>query len=325
MGFWDFLKKFVAQNTTTEQTAAKDDERVKITFTETVNTESQYDPWEQQPLPRNENYATAAMLRCCLGGRAMGKDADEYPRYLNYRFKIHDPIKYQKRLIEDGYLIEGSPNIVLRCYKVVELKSILNANNLLDKGKKDELIQRICANVNLETLNLEKLYVPSNKGIEHLKKYDFVFGLSDFEISTDQYDAFAKSYPEYMKPNDIIWKMLNDRYNSYNLSQDYGLARNELYYMACFLIKENKFTDALYRLILVLYYDTRGNSIEDVTIAPGIVDLIFKYKDYFTKEMVQRCYQRYALPHHCLKEQDFTRLLADIFEDNQIDKTKYFK
>ena len=76
-----------------------------------------FDPWEQKRTPRNEDYAIAGMLRCC-NGKAIGTVADDYPRYMNYDFKVHDPIKYHRKMIEQGYMIKGTPDDALNEFKV---------------------------------------------------------------------------------------------------------------------------------------------------------------------------------------------------------------
>lgn len=314
MGFFNFKKK--KSNPT-------------LNLTETVNAPS-YNPWEQHILPRNENYAIAAMLSCYEHGRVVAKSSDDFPRYLNNRYKIHDPIKYQMKLIAEGYLIEGSPAIVLRQYKLAELKNISLKFGLSEKGKKDELIQRLCENVNANALGLEKVYVPSEKGVAHLKKYEYVFTLADYDISPDQFDEFAKTCHKASKPNDVIWQLLNARYNAHFLANDFGLARNEIFNKAHLLISEKKYTDGLFHFILALYYDTSGmgnngsvSSVDGITIAPGLVDLIYKHKEHFTDEMISKCYKGHKLPHHYLKEKNFRKLLVDIFDDAPIDIRKY--
>lgn len=124
----------------------------------------------------NEDYAIAAFVRyCSFGGKPIGKRRDVYPSYLNYKFNITAPIKYHKKMIEEGYLCEAPLANSLKLLKVDQLKQILLANGLPEKGKKDELIQRIVEEVDPATLTVDKVYVPTEKGLEHLRKYEHLF------------------------------------------------------------------------------------------------------------------------------------------------------
>ena len=97
-----------------------------------------------------------------------------------------------------------------------------------------------------------------------------------------------------------------------------GGARNVLLYQAELLSSEERNTDALYHYIAVLYYDMNnyGNaSAEDVWIAPAIVKAIYDKKEYYTAEMVDRCFDRYPLPQYKMSKAKFSKLLNLIFED----------
>lgn len=280
---------------------------------------------------KTNNYKIAAMLRCCQGGKKIGKTSDDYPRYLSYEYEIYEPIKFQKELIEAGFLIECSTETALKRLKIAELKKLLLNNNLSEKGKKADLIQRLVENTNIEELCIEKLYIPSEKGAEHLEKYSYVFSLSSYSITTTQYEIYTKKYPYLTKPKDIIWQILNDQYNKYSLEKDYGLARDVLLYRAEILLSENKITDALFYFISVLYYDVTGlgngdeiDSADMVFISPGISDAIYKYKEYFQERMINRCYEIYQLPHYYLSMENFRCLVHDILSGVSIDKEKYF-
>lgn len=311
MGFFDLFKKKKA-----------------VTWEVTENRNHNYDPWENSKVSRNDNYAIAAFIHISRNGAKIGRTKDDYARYLNYTFKVNDPIKYHKQVIADGYLVEASPEVSLRKFKVDQLKAILTKANLPDKGKKDELITRIVENIDVNTLNLEKVYVPSEKGLEHLKKYEFVLSLRNYGISWEEYDKFKQPFPDHFKPNDIIWKMLNDRYNQHNLNGDFGLARNELLNSAKLLESEKKYIDTLYHYIIVLYYDTSGcgnNYIAEKpdSLAPGVVSSIHELKQYYEDRMVDKCFTDYRLPHHYMTKTNFKRLLFDIFEDEAITLKKY--
>ena len=94
------------------------------------------------------------------------KDASSYPSYFKYDYKVNDPTKHMRQLIAEGYLTAAPAEMALAKWKVDELKNILVANGQSDKGKKDALIQRIVENVDLTSIKLAEIYVPTEKGLE---------------------------------------------------------------------------------------------------------------------------------------------------------------
>lgn len=304
----------------------KKQSNVQIAWEVTTNSDKEYNPWAKNDIPVNDNYAIAAFIWISEHGAKVGHTNDDYARYFNYRYGVYDPIKYHKRVIADGYLIEAAPEIALEKLKVEHLKSILSNAGLPSKGKKADLISRITDNVNVESLNLERYYVPSEKGVAHLRKYEYVFDLPRYSISFEEFDAYKKICADNAKPNDIIWQILNSRFNHYNMNGSFGSARNEILNMAMLLKKEGKFVDALYRYALVLYYDINGCGSEnpkDVILAPGIIEQIRGLKEYYDEQIISRCYDRYKLPYSYIGKENFEKLLFDIFEDKAIDLTDY--
>lgn len=279
---------------------------------------------------KNEEHSIAAFIFMSRDGAKIGESKNDYAWDFEYKYKVYDPVKYHKKVIAEGYLVEAEPGIALKRYKVNQLKEILNQNGLSNKGKKEELILRIIENINTETLNLDRYYVPSEKGIEHLKKYEYLFCIGKYNIEADEFEEYKKSYTYNVKTNDIIWRILNDRFNEHNMAKDFGLARNEQFKMAELLESEGKNVDALFHYILVIYYDTSGcgnNAIvnlANITIAPGVIGCIYKLKDFFIPEIFSEC-DKYTLPHHYLKKKKFEKLVFDIFNDETIDIKKYIK
>lgn len=293
------------------------------------SNEYNYNPLDETQLSSRDKYAIVAFLALSENGAKIKRSSDDYPRYFYDIYKILSPISFHRDVIEAGYLVEAPPIIALKKLKADQLKSILAAAGLSDKGKKDDLAVRIIENINISSLNLETYYIPSEKGIDHLNKYGYVLSLKQYSIKWQEFDEAQKKYSPYLKPNDVIWRILNDKFNEWNTCKCYGLARNELLYMAKLLESENRNVDALLHYVLVLYYDTsglsNGNYLVDITLAPGIIEKIHKLKDYYDPRIIERCYDRHKLPHHYIKRADFERLVFDIFEDKTIDIKNYIK
>lgn len=271
---------------------------------------------------RNDDYIIAAFVHYCeYGGKPIGKTSNDYPSYFNYDFHVNNPAKHHQKVIDEGYLAPAPLSVSLGNLKVDQLKQILIANGLPEKGKKDALIERIVENVDLSTLKLEVVYVPTNKGWEHLKKYEYLFVVKKYGITPAEFEA-KQAELKSSRTNDVIWRILNDKFNEYNVEGYVGGARNVLNWQAELLASEDKNVDALYHYILVLYYDMKsyGNSsAEDVWLAPAIVKAIYDKKEYYTAEMVDRCFDRYPLPQYKMSKAKFTKLLNLIFEDETID------
>lgn len=303
--------------------------KVQITWEETTGTSAKYDPWAKTESPINDNYAIAAFISISERGAKIGRTNDDYARYFNYRYGVYDPVGYHKRVIADGYLVEAAPEVALEKLSVSQLKDILASAGLPANGIKADLVSRIIAGVNIDDLSLEKYYIPSRKGTEHLRKYEYAFSLPSYNISFEEFDRQKEACADYFKPNDIIWQILNDRFNRENTNGSYGPARNELFYMATLLKGEKRYTDALCHYTLVLYYDVNARngivseSPEDVTLAPGIVEQIRKLKEHYDPRIISRCYDRHPLPHQYVDRGNFEKLLFDIFEGKKIDMENY--
>lgn len=297
-------------------------------------THSTYQPTNEGrgagTVSRKDDHAIAAFVHYCeFGGKPIGKTNDEYPSYFTYRFHVNSPKTYHKKVIDAGYLEPAPAEQSLQKLKVDQLKQILAANGLPDKGKKGDLVARIVESVDVSTLKLETFYVPTEQGWTLLKKYNYLFTVEKYGISVAEYEAEV-SKGAIGKENDIIWRILNRKFNEYNYARDFGLARNELLHQAYLLDAEERYTDALMHYILVLYYDmsgcANGGRFEpktDLYLAPAILKAIHDKQEHYTPDMVNRCYDRYSLPRHHLTKAAFSKLLTDIFADATIDVQNY--
>jgi len=277
-------------------------------------------PVQSSSRSRNDDHAIAAFMHYCEFGGAVQKGTDYYPSYLRYDYKVNDPTKYMRKLVADGFLKAAPAEILLKKLKVDELKKILIDNGLSDKGKKETLIERIVESVDVSTLKLAEIYVPTEMGLEHLAKYNYLFVIKTYDITPAEYDAKQKQLGT-TKVNDIIWQILGDKFNEANTQGYWGPARNAVLNKAKLLSSEEKEVDALFHYIVVLYYDLSGRK-EDMDLAPGIVREVYDRKEHFTEEMVGRCYDRYPLPHQHTSKASFRKVLELIFNDETIDLSK---
>ena len=90
-------------------------------------------------------------------------------------------------------------------------------------------------------------------------------------------------------------------------------------------MQRNAFEKTLYKLICVLYFDTSGysngsrNSLEQIILAPGILDSICKYQEFYSSKMIDDCFSECALPEHYLTKNQFEKLIKKIFNNNSIE------
>lgn len=92
----------------------------------------------------------------------------DYPQYYKYDYYI-DPLKSTEKLIKEGFVRFSTPQDALSSLKVVDLKSILEKNNLSQSGRKKELIERIVENISVENFSAyikSRSYVATDKGLE---------------------------------------------------------------------------------------------------------------------------------------------------------------
>lgn len=272
----------------------------------------------------SEDYINAVFLNWAQYGYEIFSNNDKYPRWTSYKLYLTDPKNKHKQLVQDGYLTIAPINIALEKLRVAELKSILNQYNLLAKGKKDELINRIINNVDASSLNLPKHYVLSDKGSKYLDEHEDLVAVcwNRYNISFTEYEETRLTMPK-AKLNDIFWHIFQVRYDTYFINQEWGSLRCNELHRALLLKSENNNKEALYYYILVTYYDLsgcgNGNAIEEkeyVEAVPSILIEIHKLGEFYEERMIDRCYKNY-LPHHYMNKEDFRMFIKEIIKEYQ--------
>lgn len=317
MGFFDIFKKKLSQTSTEHSQSSFDDLAVKVVLSPPQVENSPYNPWGHNA-PFLEKYATAAMLFCC-GTSKIRDSFDSYPRYLNYTFGITDPISYHKKLISEGYYVKAAPNLILDTFCVADLKKILEQKGFPTKGRRKSLIEDILNNVNFEDLNLGDFYTRSKQGELYLSEHNYVMNFRNYNISPSEYDAFNKSHPR-LSPDEIMFQVIQHHYNTSVLESNWGLARNALYDASVFHKDKLNYKMSLCELIGVLYIDSSGysnsgrDSLDQIMLAPGLLNRIYDLKELYSAEMVDYCFQQYTTPQHYLSRNQFHNLLSQIFD-----------
>ena len=147
--------------------------------------------------PLQRDYAKAVFLWAFSKLQPI-RDDGYYASYFLYECGIRDRVKYHKKLIKEGYLIEAEPGEALELLKLPELKDMLRELNLPISGKKAVLIERILDNAEEGFLNAhvpETVYKLSSEGAAFLQTHDAYVQIhrnKNRGISWQAYDRYAK-------------------------------------------------------------------------------------------------------------------------------------
>mgnify|MGYP004469445571 FL=1 len=250
----------------------------------------------------------AVFLNWAKSLKEISYDSDYYPKYFYYTYDITNCPKYHKELISAGFLGKPAPAELLQSYKATDLKAILDTLNLPKNGKKADMIARI-----LEYADEDQLwdlcketngYVLTGKGLNYIKKYEEYIELHKctFEISLEEYEDMKQKLGTE-KPwhySDIIWGILTEREIKYRRRKDPGLLRNNFYYKYKHLKKSHP--KEAYQMLMVVHLI----DFEDNFNPPGILDALIKDSEYFSEDMILRCYKHF---HGGSNPQDFGDVL----------------
>lgn len=166
-------------------------------------------------------YIITKMLSGAKSGFVLTTDPKGYARWFNYDLGINDPYSKYLELIQQGYLIKGDVSVVLNKMKMPELKTILDAQKLPTKGKKQDLIDRIISECDLSTVELPEYYVLSDLGnrfySENVELLE-IRKLKEYDISFEQFYQFKSQFttdtPNYV----VILKIMAQKYPISNIS-----------------------------------------------------------------------------------------------------------
>lgn len=278
----------------------------------------------QPPFKLSDEQKTVLFLDWCNKTKSPIKRNSEYPQWHTYKLKI-SPSNFHKQLIEKGYLIQCAPDIALNKLKVAELKEILNSNNIEAKGKKADLVSAIISSIDIQSLNLQRYYHPSEKGIELLEKKESKELLIAFNnrygISLEEFYYIKEKCHNNSLPNDILWRTLNEKQLLDTKNRNYGWARNVCLNQAYLLEDEKRYLPALEHYIKTVYYDLSGcgnnntfDKKENSRIAPALIGYIQKLSEHYTDEIIERC-ERIYLPHHHYNTNEFKKIIKSIIEE----------
>lgn len=169
-------------------------------------------------------------------------------------------------------------------------------------------------------------YSLTDKGKSYLDEYDYCVLLhknTNLQITLEEYINVKKSHPPYLKFNDIVWSILNDRLNNSYLSCDWYVYRSTLWGMENILYKEKKYHDSLRKILEILRLDLSG-CLYNFTFASLIIERIVELEGYFNEEVLDKAYIQ-PLPIQLCDKSLMRKIVIDMFNEPVFDEEKYIK
>lgn len=256
----------------------------------------------------------------------------DYPVWMRYKCEITNPRTKSKEMYKSGYLEKCDFERSLLTYTVNELKSILKNQGLPLKGKKEDLINRICNETDLGRIKIPEVYSISEKGEAYLDKYSEVLLAETYhvyDVSIEEYYSAKMSLPQGTSPNDILWCIFKKNIVLHSNNKNFGLLRCVYQSMAQYCEKEKRFSECEKYYCAVLRYDLSGlgngntYSFKDIYIPPAVVLGIRKHKEYYDENEVLAFCQKLYLPRSIADFTTFKKVLSDIFNDELLTPEDY--
>lgn len=263
------------------------------------------------------------------------KDNADYPRYILYECGIRNASDYHRELINEGYLQEDGFELSLESLKQTELKEIASELGVATTGKKADIAKRIADSGKADYLKrqMPTTYSLSDMGKVFVQENDDCIQLhrhKTWMIDWSEYKKIKQNHPEgtfYYVCNEILLdraasdKRLFGRLDYLNLSKledEFGDSRRALRYLLQVLYIDvsgvmghdsyDYYTQGIYDKKML-----KEMFISNVMIAPGIVDLIMKHKDYYEANIVDKLYS-WNLPIMICEKPLFEDIVNSIFD-----------
>lgn len=139
--------------------------------------------------------AATSFLDWSKKGKSVDETDMDYPKYIIKKYPVGMCYKYHNKLISSGYLETAKIDTILGTFKVPELKNILANNSMQTTGSKQTLIDRIIENIDVQSLDLPDVCIPTQKGVEHYEKYnaavnDMVYRYLGMQSQNSTFDGY---------------------------------------------------------------------------------------------------------------------------------------
>lgn len=228
------------------------------------------------------------------------------------------PIVEVAKLKKQGYLTYSSWYDNVKNATMKELKEILKEENLKVSGNKQELIEKVLGNIDVDSLEErfnEGRYILTDKGKQIIEKNKRLFmsdrekaGNEFAELTDEEYrqlQIFHKvneykrlkhnelSFEKGYKKNDILWSIYNKQKDIYIRQKDYVMV-GVVYDRMCDILEEQKrYEQEIHFLICCMYF-----KVYEMLPSDGIIG----DTDYYERHMKKHCKRIRKLMKNCNKD-----------------------
>lgn len=247
-----------------------------------------------------------------------------YPAWMKYECGIVHPQYYTRAMIEQGYIGLASKRELLPKKLVAELREILAEAGLSTKGRKQELIDRITENIDVESLPFPPIfYTITDKAREYLGRYAEVLTAQDFHekyyIKIQEYIAAKSILGDTASSDKVLYRIFSDKIREHTENNNFGSLRCVYYNLAFKHENDGNFADCERIYCAVLFYDLSGlddsnyYSFSRIFFAEAVVDKIYKYKEYFNYTDLVSYLKTLYVPRTMTDFNTYMQVISDIF------------
>jgi hypothetical protein len=265
--------------------------------------------------------------------------ADSFQGFWWYQYGVKSVPDVIKSLLDRGFLKIGDLKSALEKETVAALKDVLKNHNLKTNGKKEELIQRVLAEIPQDELNAQfsrRKYQLTDIGKEALDAEEYVTYIH--RQSIEDLDIWSLNKLVHTEPHmpyrDKIWGYLSHRSVKHAMEGQYGLYRNCKYSMSRLLTQKERLKECLALLVEVAFYDiadAKHHGWEDFMPPPGVIgDIIYcqeelDYSDEDLKTVLLELSQDISVPKQRFSCKQGVNIILKAVKDSRDEDTKWEK
>ncbi len=248
----------------------------------------------EQPLPISERIKTLSPI--CEGqlyahevlilfyAHKYTTSTNLYEGFWEYKYGISDMNAQIESLHARGFLRIGTLEEAMNTATLSTLKNIAKKNGLKTSGKKSDIIHRILSTSDSDSLNNifpDKPYFLTELGQHVIKRENYMKYIHNWSDSNINIWNFSKMAHEFLSLpyTKILQQYYSQQSEKHLYQKQYGLYRNDRFFMAESAREENNYDMSLIWLFEIIYYDLSGlNNFFDGTYPEKNAPRLFPYE-----------------------------------------------